>query len=225
MQQADLTAIYGHRWDARELRELSAIWRTLVHEYFQRLIPPDAAVLDIGCGFCGFLNAVQARERLGVDSNPEAARHAALGVEVRTIPDLQLRELPEAHFDFIFISNFLEHLENSGQVLHLLRRASELLSPRGRVVVLQPNFRLLGPRYFDFIDHKTILTDAGMREALGLSNLHLEREIIRFLPYTTKSCLPRHPLFVSLYLRCPPLWKIFGKQSLFIARRASRTNA
>src|SRR2546423_9005938 len=104
MQAAELTRIYHHRWNARELAELRAIWNILVHEYFQALIPADGAVLDIGCGFCHFLNAVKAKERIGVDADPQAQSFADPGVEVHTIADLRLRELPEAHFDFIFIS-------------------------------------------------------------------------------------------------------------------------
>jgi SAM-dependent methyltransferase len=216
-----LAQIYRHRWNGRELAELRAIWKVLVREYFQAFIPANGRVLDIGCGFCHFLNEAQAAERIGVDANPEAKRFADPGVEVLTVDDLELRELKNDHFDFIFISNFLEHLDGCSQVLGVLRRAGELLSPNGRLVVLQPNFRLLGWRYFDFIDHKTILTDAGMREAVDLSGLTLERQILRFLPYTSKSRFPRHPALVSLYLRFPLLWKIFGKQSLFIARRTT----
>jgi SAM-dependent methyltransferase len=219
MQSTDLEAIYGHRWAPGELAGVRAIWRVLVRDFFQKLVPQDAAVLDIGCGFCHFLNEVEAAQRVGADANPAARGYAERGVDVRTIGDLQLLEFEENHFDFIFISNFLEHLENGQAVLQLLRRVRALLSPRGRVVILQPNFRLLGWRYFDFIDHKTILTDASVREALELSGLSLERQILSFLPYTTKSRLPRSPALVRLYLRLPPIWKILGKQSLFIARR------
>lgn len=213
------------RWDPKDLAELRAVWDVLVREYLQALVPPDACVLDIGCGFCHFLNAVKAKERIGVDANPEAKNFAQPGVEVRTVEDLRLADLPNEHFDFIFISNFLEHLNSGAEILSVLRRAGELLSPRGRIAILQPNFRLIGWRYFDFIDHNTILTDAGVREALELADLHLERQILRFLPYTSKSRFPRNPVLVSLYLRCPPLWSVLGKQSLFVAKRKSTNEA
>ena len=220
MRQTDLTLMYEHRWSEHDLADLRAVWEVLVREYFQSLIPSDGIVLDVGCGFCHFLNAVQAKERIGVDANPDAARYAQPGVEVRTVENLSLGDLQPEHFDIIFISNFLEHLKDGAQVLALLQRVRELLSPRGRVVILQPNFRLLGWRYFDFIDHKLILTDSGIREALDLAALTLEREVVRFLPYTSKSRLPRRPALVSLYLRLPIFWYFFGKQSLFVARRA-----
>lgn len=217
---SELELIYGQRWNPTELAGVRAVWNVLVTDYFQQLIPANSRVLDIGCGFCHFLNAVKAEERVGIDANPDAKRHAAPGVTVHTVSDLGLGEVPQNHFDLIFISNFLEHLGNSQTVLDLLRRVRERLSPQGRVVILQPNFRLLGWRYFDFIDHSMVLTDASMREALELSGLRLEREVLRFLPYTTKSKLPSHPALVRLYLRLPIFWRFFGKQSLFIARRS-----
>jgi SAM-dependent methyltransferase len=221
VQNADLERIYGHRWDERELRELGAVWTILVQDYFQKLVPVDGRILDIGCGFCHFLNAVKGAQRIGVDANPAAARFAGPGVEVLRIENLDLLELPDGTFDFIFVSNFLEHLDSSKDVLALLRRVHSLLSERGRVAILQPNFRLLGWRYFDFIDHKTILTDASMREALDLAGLQIEREVDRFLPYTSKSRTPRHPALVRIYLRIPALWPLFGKQSLFVASRTA----
>ena len=113
----------------------------------------------------------------------------------------------------------LEHLPSGAAAIALLRRCAELLTDRGIVIVLQPNFRLTGRAYFDFIDHKTVLTDASVREALDIAGLRLRKQIVRFLPYTTKSRLPAHPWVVRWYLRLPPLWRIFGRQSLFVAER------
>jgi len=55
-----------------------------------------------------------------------------------------------------------------------------------------------------------------MGEALALCGF-VPREVRpRFLPYTTKSALPQWPALVRLYLRCPPLHWLLGKQ-MFIA--------
>lgn len=209
--------IYRHRWAPAELAAVAEVWRVLAQEFFQPMIAPGDRVLDIGCGFCHFLNNIDAAEKVGVDANPEAATHAAENVRVVNSADLALPELPERHFDFIFISNFLEHLDGSGDVLKLLGRARQLVSARGRVVILQPNFRLLGARYFDFIDHKTILTDINLQEALECAGFSVQSKRIRFLPYTTKSRLPMHPFLVKAYLKFPPAQWLMGKQSLFIA--------
>jgi len=222
MVSEPLERIYDGRWGFAELESVRAIWHVLVREFFSQLVPEDAAVLDVGCGFCHFLNEIRAREKLGVDGNPASARFAEAGVTVKIDHDFSLSDLPERHFDVIFISNVLEHLENGTQVIRLVRRCAELLSERGRLIILQPNFRVIGARYFDFIDHKTVLTDASVRETLALADLKLVREIRRFLPYTTKSKVPSHPRLVWLYLKLRPLWFLFGRQSLFVAERPRR---
>ena len=214
------TTIYRHRWEQRELANVEKVWQVLAHDYFQPMIGPADHVLDIGCGFCHFLNNIAAGERVGVDANPEAANHAREGVRFVRSADLALPELPSGHFDFVFISNFLEHLDSSKDVLSLLGRVRELLSPSGRVVILQPNFRLLGHRYFDFIDHKTVLTDKNLAEALECSGFTILMKRVRFLPYTTKSRLPMHPLLVRMYLKCSAAQWLMGKQSLFVASPA-----
>jgi hypothetical protein len=52
---------------------------------------------------------------------------------------------------------------------------------------------------------------------LNIAGFKIERKILRFLPYTTKSKLPQSPFLVRLYLQLRPLWFIMGKQSLFLA--------
>jgi len=209
--------IYGHRWDARELNSVKKVWEVLTRYFFQKFIGEDARVLDIGCGYCHFLNNIKAKEKIGVDANPAVKNYAAPGVTIIPTDDLALGGLTPEYFDCIFISNFLEHLENGQQVIQLLKRSRELLKPGGRIIILQPNFRLLGGAYFDFIDHKTVLTDKSLAEALDIAGFKVEKMIIRFLPYTTKSRIPQSPFLVRLYLWFRPFWLILGKQSLFTA--------
>jgi SAM-dependent methyltransferase len=209
--------VYRHRWDTEELNSVKKVWEVLTRNFFQKYIDENSCVLDIGCGFCYFLNSIKAKEKVGVDANPAVQTYAANDVSIIQTSDLTLRGLPSAHFDCIFISNFLEHLENGQQVIQLLQRSGELLKPGGKIIILQPNFRLVGKAYFDFIDHKTVLTDNSLEEALGIAGFNIYQKIIRFLPYTTKSRLPQSPLLVRLYLWLRPFWLILGKQSLFIA--------
>jgi SAM-dependent methyltransferase len=214
--QAD---IYRHRWEPAELQTVASVWRVLVKDFFQEFFGNESRVLDIGCGFCHFLNNLTAKEKVGVDANPLAREYASKDVQVYNTDDLSLKMLPDNYFDRVFISNFLEHLDNSKEILSLLNRVRQLLMPGGRVIILQPNFRLTGAAYFDFIDHKTILTERSLEEALKITGLQLEKEIVRFLPYTTKSNIPQSPFLVRLYLRFRPAWLIMGKQSLFIASK------
>jgi len=212
-----LEAVYKRRFEDEGMERAGRVWESLVRYYFQDLVGEGSRVLDIGCGFCHFLNHVKAMERVGVDANPSAAGYAAEGVEFYLADDLEFKMLPSAHFDRVFISNFLEHLNGPSDVLGLLAKTRDLLVDGGKVIILQPNFRLLGAAYFDFIDHKTILTDAGIEEALDISGFRVEKKVVRFLPYTTKSSIPVHPFIIRLYLALRPAWYLMGKQSLFVA--------
>ena len=53
------------------------------------------------------------------------------------------------------MSNYLEHLECSRSVIDQLAVVRRVLKPGGRVMILQPNIRLVGARYWDFIDHRS----------------------------------------------------------------------
>ena len=115
------------------------------------------------------------------------------------------------------MSNYLEHLESSDAVIDQLRVARQLLRPGGRVIVLQPNIRLVGPRYWDFIDHKVALTERSLLEAAELAELRPVELITRFLPYSTKGRLPADPRLVRAYLAFRPAWRLMGRQTLLVA--------
>ena len=114
--------------------------------------------------------------------------------------------MPAASFGTIFMSNYLEHLESGDAVIEQLRVAAQLLRQGGRLIVLQPNIRLVGPRYWDFIDHRVALTERSLLEAAELAHLRTVELVPRFLPYSTKGHLPTAPALVRTYLRIRPAW-------------------
>jgi ubiquinone/menaquinone biosynthesis C-methylase UbiE len=124
--------------------------------------------------------------------------------------------LAHEHFDLVFTSNYLEHLPSGEQVVEQLRAVSRVLKPGGRVMVLQPNIRLTGQAYWDFIDHKVALTEKSLVEAAELAGFRTDVLIKRFLPYTTKGRLPVSQALARIYLRLPPAWLVFGKQTLYV---------
>jgi hypothetical protein len=104
-------------------------------------------------------------------------------------------------------------------VIEQLSVVRELLAPGGRVIVLQPNIRLVGQRYWDFIDHQVALTERSLLEAAELAGLSTDELVTRFLPYSTKGRLPAARLLVRAYLAFPPAWRIMGKQTLYVGVR------
>ena len=210
-----LKEVYELRFDQADHATKDAIWREL-GRYLQRYIKPDARVVDIACDVGYFIRNIRAGERWATDIRDVGS---ALPSDVRFVraSGLDLADvIPNDYFDIAFFSNYLEHLASTEAVLQQLRVAFALLRPGGRVLILQPNIRLVGGAYWDFIDHQTALTEKSLAEAAAMAGFRTEHVIARFLPYTTKSRLPQSPLLVRAYLAFPPARWLMGKQTLYI---------
>ena len=123
------------------------------------------------------------------------------------------------------MSNYLEHLESGQAVLRQLQAAYNVTRVGGRVIVLQPNIRLTGGKYWGFIDHKTPLTDRSLTEAAELAGFRTERVIVRCLPFTTESRVPQFSLLVESYpafLRRGAKWVSRASTSAGALSRVSR---
>jgi 2-polyprenyl-3-methyl-5-hydroxy-6-metoxy-1,4-benzoquinol methylase len=211
----DLDALYRARFGEEAHRRKDAIWREICR-YLQRYIPPSSSVLDVGCDRGYFIRNIVAAEKWASDLRDMVADLPA-GVTFVRGDTYSLRTEVRRRFDRIFMSNLLEHLHGSDEVVEMLRTCRALLAPGGKLLVLQPNIKLVGAAYWDFLDHRVALTEASLDEAVRLAGMRTEHRVVRFLPYTTKSTLPSHPALVRVYLAFPPLWWIFGKQTLLIA--------
>jgi SAM-dependent methyltransferase len=215
---ADLDAVYAQRFDDAESREKDALWGVL-GPFLQRWVDASAPVLDLACDRGYFVRHIRASERWASDLRDV---RTYLPADVRFVQGdgLQLREaLPTDHFGTVFTSNYLEHLGSSDEVVDQIRVVHDLLRPGGRFVVLQPNIRLVGGAYWDFIDHRVPLTEKSLQEAAAIAGLVTDRVITRFLPFTIKSRFPNIPFLVWAYLAFRPAWFVLGKQTLFVARR------
>jgi SAM-dependent methyltransferase len=213
-----LDRVYADRFSDAEALAKDGLWREVVR-YLNAWIPRDAAVLDIGCDRGYFIRNVIARDAWATDIRDMSAHVGPDAHFVRADGLKLLDHLPRDHFDVIFMSNYLEHLPSAQAVIDQLAVARELLRPGGRVVILQPNIRLVGGAYWDFIDHKVPLTEHSLQEAADITGLDTEHVIVRFLPYTTKGRLGGKPWLVRAYLKVPLAWRVLGRQTLFIARR------
>ena len=54
-------------------RPRRVLWRTLVDACFQRYVGPTDTVLDLGAGYCEFINPVRCGAKHAVDLNPALA--------------------------------------------------------------------------------------------------------------------------------------------------------
>ena len=217
----NLPRIYARRFSDADSPRKGAVWREITR-FLERYIDPKSTVLDLACDRGAFINVVRAARRIAVDVR-DVRDHLDPSVDFIQADGLSLRNcLPEASVDVVFMSNYLEHLESADAVIEQFGVVARLLRPGGRVVVLQPNIRLTGGTYWDFLDHKTPLTEKSLVEAAHMADLEVEELIVRFLPYTTKSRFPQNPLLVRAYLALRPAWWLLGRQTLLVARRPSR---
>ncbi|MGD1253669.1 class I SAM-dependent methyltransferase [Mycobacterium seoulense] len=212
--------LYAVRFHDGEREVKARLWRVICREFFARYSTEDACVLDLGAGYCDFVNNISARRRIAVDINPETARFAGPGVEVHQLPLEQLGEVVDhATVDLAFASNVFEHLRDPEALLKVLANVREVLRPGGRLMIIQPNVRLVGGAFWDFFDHTLPLSERGMSEALAVAGFRIVECRARFLPYTTKSRLPQWAFLVRLYLRFRPAQFLLGKQMLVVAER------
>lgn len=215
----ELQAIYERRFKEERVAYRVRLWRTLVASFFQPMIPPGAAVLDLGCGYGEFINQIRCGSRFAMDLNPKAAEHLDPTVKF-LFQDCSLRwDLPDQSLDVVFTSNFFEHLPDKLALKLTLLEAARCLKPGGQLIALGPNIKFVQGAYWDFWDHFLSLTELSLSEALDNNGYRVERAVPRFLPYTTIN-QPAYPMaFVRLYLRLPLLWPWFGRQFLVVARR------
>ncbi|MCX5712790.1 MAG: class I SAM-dependent methyltransferase [Candidatus Omnitrophica bacterium] len=211
--------LYSQRFNENELRCKNELWKILCQDYLKKYIPIDSAVLDLGAGYCEFINNIGCKSKIAVDINPDMRNHAASGVQAIIASCTDLKGVSDNSVDIVFSSEFFEHLKNTDELFAALREIHRVLRKDGRIIIICPNIRYVGHKYWDFIDHRLPLTHAGIREALLMHGFSILKLVPRFLPYTTKSCLPKSTLLLKIYLNIPVLWRFLGSQMFVVAKK------
>jgi SAM-dependent methyltransferase len=193
------------------------VWATLTREVFQRYVPEDGIVLELGSGWGEFINQIRAGTKIGMDLNPQAGPRLDAGIRFLEQDCSATWPLADNSLDVVFTSNFFEHLPDKPTLSRTLREALRCLRPGGRLVCLGPNIRYVPAAYWDFWDHYLPLTDRSLVEGLELAGFAIEEVLPRFLPYTMSQQRTPPIWMLWLYLRLPIVWRIFGRQFLVVA--------
>lgn len=216
--KTNLTSIYSERFD-KNSKQREQLWEILVKNYFQKFIKKNDTVLDLAAGYCEFINNVKCREKIAVDLNKATNKKANKNVKVYNSLSTNLPVKLTGKVDVVFTSNFFEHLDNSEELIDTLKEVNRVLKTKGKIMILQPNIRLVGGKYWDYIDHTLPLTEKSLREALDISGYKVTFQKTRFLPYTANSVIPIVPLFIKIYLKMPLAQHFMGKQTFIIAQK------
>ena len=175
------------------------MWReiaTTIHDWLGR----PQRVLDAAAGHGEFINAIPAREKWAIDAvdflgdRPDV--HKVIG-DIRDVP------LPDAHFDAVFVSNFLEHLAHADEIGALLQRFRRAdcarrahRGARAQLPLLRSHvLRLRRP-------HSGAHPPVGRRAPLR-RGYRIDRVVPRFLPYSFRGVLPTAPALVRAYFALP----------------------
>lgn len=216
----NLKKLYEVRFSDAERASKERVWRVLCKHYFQRFVRPSDTVLDIACGQGEFIRFIKAGRKIAVDVNGAVGAQLPADVNFICASADHMRGVADSSVDVCFASNFFEHLEGKSAMDAVLREAWRVLKPNGLFVNMQPNIRYAAARYWDFYDHLMPLSHLSAAEGFAKQGFSVETLIPRFVPFSTKSVLPQHPILVRAYLALPFVWKLMGGQFLLVARKA-----
>jgi hypothetical protein len=177
---------------------------------------PCRLAVELGPGFCDFINQLRAEKKVALDHNPITARYVASNVELILCDAASLEGIEPGSADLIFASNFLEHL-SAEQLDTLLPRIRAALTDRGRFITLQPNYAKNPEHYFDDPTHVTIFTDASLPKVLERHGFVVEKLVAGLLPFTMNSVLPKTGILTRAYLASP--WKPLAGQMYAVASK------
>ncbi|MEP6685750.1 MAG: class I SAM-dependent methyltransferase [Verrucomicrobiota bacterium] len=215
---SELQKIYSARF-ARNLAYRKKIWNILIKSFFQKYVAANDSVLDLGCGYGEFINAVKCRQKFAMDLNPDVPRYLDSAVKFLEQDCSTHWALADDSLNIVFTSNFFEHLPDKAALGRTLDEIFRCLVPKGKLIAMGPNIRYLPGKYWDFWDHHLPLTERSLSEGLTNRGFEIVRCIDKFLPYTMVDS-PEYPEgFLKAYLMFPAAWRILGRQFLVLAAK------
>jgi len=180
------------------LRSRRGVWKEIVR-FIHKDIGFLECLVELGSGYGDFINQYPAARKICYDINPAMSRFMHDDVEFKCENGVMLSGLSTDSVDAVFASNFLEHLTTQ-ELDVLMPRIFSVLRREGKLVLIQPNYKLCKESYFNDKTHKTIFSDENIKHFLEKSGFTVRILIPGLLPFSMKSRLPKWPFFVRLYL-------------------------
>lgn len=205
------------------IKDRSKVWSVLA-KYIQKDIPENAIILELGAGYCDFINNIKGKTRYAVDLNKETKKYCEKDVKFYNLSCTDLKVFHENSIDTIFASNLFEHLTPL-EFQATVDGVKRILRPGGRLIILQPNFYYGYREYFFDYTHKSIFTHVGLSDFLVVNGFRIRKLMPRLLPAsmqskyggTNISRIPFLKLLIQIYLKLP--FKLFAKQMYIVAEK------
>lgn len=194
------------------------VWKEIVR-FLNKFIPKDGTVLDIGAGYCDFINNVNAKNKIALDYSPDLQKYAGAGVVQVNSSVTDMGKVSDTSVDVVFASNLFEHLSDS-ELEATMSEVKRVLKKGGRLILMQPNYRLAYKTYFDDHTHKKVFSDTSLETFLLSHDMEIELKKAKFLPFSLRSrpsIIPVLPIIIRAYINSP--WKPFAGQMLFVAKK------
>jgi hypothetical protein len=202
----------------RQNKFRSDTWKE-ISRYLDRFIISRNSLLELGPGYCDFVNNANFTTKYVIDSSEDVRALADPTVKV-LISDLDnVNEFP-AELDLVLCSNIFEHLPLD-VFERTLNKISAALSEDGLLIVIQPNFKYAFKTYFDDFTHQTIFTDMSLASHLRANGFEIVKIKPKFLPYSMRNISPLIPSILIRFLVRTYLWspiRIKSGQMLIIAK-------
>lgn len=191
------------------------IWRS-ISSYLQKYVPIKSRILDLGAGYCNFINNIDAEDKFALDLFPGIKKYAAGDVKTIISSCTDMSCLKSGSFDVVFTSNLFEHLTRE-ELDKTIRNVGRILRKNGRLIIIQPNFKYAYKEYFDDYTHREIFTEISLKDYLETNGFNIMKVIPRFIPFSMKSKMSLMYFLLPIYIRSPI--RPMAKQMLIIANK------
>ena len=147
--------------------------RKILSAFLEHLnLPPDASILEVGCGTGGNLEMLASYGKLSaVEMDADALQIA--NTKTAGIYDIRKGTFPDSipfhqQFDLICMFDVLEHIDHD---IDTLRAAKTLLKGNGRIILTVPAYQWLWGSHDAFLHHKRRYSSGQLNNAIEQAGL------------------------------------------------------